>query len=241
MPIRIKPIHKLEPCVLDFNSIKNICKLVEKHFPKVIFSAQEDFWEIYNERSLEIILEAISKRERLDLFGVEGAEYESGTKTFQFEDNETQAESDATKNQNSISIIRGSGVIHGPDILIRSVKVEFTQYQATIHCEMPPDHLEWFEDFVFDLDKYLKPATLAQRMWILSNELPSPYKVSIPRSRYCQIVIKRKVPDPFLEGIKVNLVSNLIWAILGVMIGFIAALSTGIVDQFLTFVRSLFK
>ena len=106
---------------------------------------------------------------------------------------------------------------------------------------MPPDHLEWFEDFVFDLDKYLKPATLAQRMWILSNELPSPYKVSIPRSRYCQIVIKRKVPDPFLEGIKVNLVSNLIWAILGVMIGFIAALSTGIVDQFLTFVRSLFK
>ena len=54
MPIRIKPIHQLEPCVLDFNSIKNICKLVEKHFPRVTFFAQEGFWEIYNERSLEL-------------------------------------------------------------------------------------------------------------------------------------------------------------------------------------------
>lgn len=241
MPIRIKPIHKLEPCVLDFNSIKNICNLVEKQFPRVTFFAQEGFWEIHNEKSLEVFLDALSKRETLDIFEVEGNEYESETETFQIGDDETKVGSDKTKDQASQSVIRGFGTIYGSDILIRSVKIKFTQHQATIHCEIPPEHLEWFEHFMFDLKKHLKPATLAQRMWILGNELPSPYMVFIPRSRYCKIIIRQKAPDPFLEGIKVNLVSNLIWAVLGVAIGFIAAFSTGLVGQLLSFLQSLFN
>lgn len=198
---------------------------MKKHFSTVKFSAQDKFWEIYDEEELTSFIEAISSRLRLDYFSVEGYEKESGTVVF------------------GEKIEHGSmqGVISVPDKLIRSIHIHFDQDRAKVRCDISPDQLEWFEHFMIDLTKCLNPATFGQVFRLVGDKLPYPYTIFLPQIPYSRILIKQKTPDPFVEGIKVNLISNLIWAVLGVMIGFFAAFSTGLIGQIFNYIQHIFK
>jgi hypothetical protein len=246
MPLRIKPIHKLKPCLLDLNSIKSICELVQMHYPELLLFAQDKFWEIYDERELSSFLKVISEREKLDSFSVEGYEHEvihfggDATETGREEMGEEERV-DRNEISGSMYFTGRAGITHFTGRKARFIKIEFSQDFARVSCEIPPNQSEWFEHFMIDLNKYLKPATFSQIIQLAGNELPAPYKAFIPSVPYCRIVIRRKTPDPFIEGIKVNLVSNIIWAILGIIIGFIAAFSTGLISQIFSYVSNLFR
>ncbi len=74
MPIRIKPLQKLDPCILTLESLQKITALIESSFPNasdtIAFSASDDIWEIYGERR-DSFLNAISGRQKLDSFTIE--------------------------------------------------------------------------------------------------------------------------------------------------------------------------
>jgi hypothetical protein len=59
MPVRIKPVHILKPCVIDMVSIKGICKLVDDSFNQARYAAEDGVWEVFDETS-EKFLAAIS-------------------------------------------------------------------------------------------------------------------------------------------------------------------------------------
>ncbi len=59
--------------------------------------------------------------------------------------------------------------------------------------------------------------------------LPLAFGVTVS-APYCKIVIRQKPPSPFVENIKANLVSNLIWVIIVFLLGFVASVVT---QQFL--------
>lgn len=72
MPIRIKPIHDLKPCLLDIDGIKAIAERVCREFPSASYAAVDGAWEIYDETK-DTFLEAIYQREKLDSLLITGA------------------------------------------------------------------------------------------------------------------------------------------------------------------------
>jgi hypothetical protein len=213
MPIRIKPVHDLQPCQLDLESIKGLCDLVEQHFNDARFSAEEGVWEVYDARRDELI-SAISPRETLDSFTVNASNNEA---------------------------------IHsGPNAVLfleKEIKILFSRYQATVKFSGPHDLESWFEHFMIDLKKCLRPPRLRQRVLaergegdyeplgiavVSSSAVSWIIKLGLKASstRYCHIVLHKRPPSPFIENVKANLVSNLIW----VVIVFVA----GIAFAFLT-------
>lgn len=202
MPIRIKPVYDLGPCVLDLEGIKEICALVHQHFNQACFSAESGIWEVYNEPSHEFI-EAISPHQTLDSFVV--------------------------KAENRIQEGNTSG-----EQTNRIIEMVFDRTQATVKFSGPFEQENWFEHFLIDTRKHLRRPDLRQRLlretastklepfpipaysdapslwteWLLRNAITS------SRAKYCYIILRRNPPDPFIENIKANLVSNLIWLII---------------------------
>ncbi|HEY9907979.1 MAG TPA: hypothetical protein V6D18_10315 [Thermosynechococcaceae cyanobacterium] len=197
MPIRIKPIYRLAPCVLTFEDIQKIATLVDMEFPVATFSANDKIWEIYEE-TREPFLTAISQRDVLDLLEIKANDNVSG---------------DA-----------------------REVKIIFSGDEAKVTCMADPKHERWFEHFINDLERCIHPPTLLQLMTynyryqnVISTALmvALPISVSLSRSTpYCKIVIRQKPPDPFIENIKANIVSNIIWAVGVFVFGVLATVVT---------------
>jgi hypothetical protein len=195
MPIRITPKLSLGPCVLALEDIEKITTLVEADFPGASFSADDKTWQIYGE-TREPFLKAIVDRDTLDAFGV-------------------WAKSTDPNQAKEITIL-------------------FNQKEATISLAADPKYESWFEHLVNDIKKCVRRPTFSQVAAYLSKErrfdirflfLVFPLDLSEAfTAPYCKIVIKQRPPNQFVEGVKVNIVSNIIWAILVFALGIITAL-----------------
>jgi len=119
----------------------------------------------------------------------------------------------------------------------KSVELVFDKDEARIECNANPDQNHWFEHFLIDIKKHIRPPSFSQiaiyrgmgsrefylRIPLLFIPLDTSVAVSTP---YCKIVIRKKAPDPFRENIKANLVSNAIWAIMVFILGVLLTLIT---------------
>ena len=205
MPVRIKPVYDLGPCRLFLDGIKGISDRVERDFPNVRYGALDGAWEIYDEPR-QTFLDAISQRERLD----------------------------------EITIIAEK---EQPSPI--SLKIILGKKEANVYLVAAPELQDWFEHFLIDLKKHLEKPDFAQLLayttsarnkgigWfsamVVVATVPGSFNTTLKfSSAYCKIIIHRRPPNEFVENIKVNLVSNLIWAILVFIAGVIVTLlSTG--------------
>jgi hypothetical protein len=91
----------------------------------------------------------------------------------------------------------------------RRLELTFDQKEATAKLVAGEDQLDWFRHFLIDIEEYIRPKSLNEKfiLWWKWNRDPT--------SPYSRIAIRKKGPSPYLEGIKVNLASNVIWFILG--------------------------
>lgn len=105
----------------------------------------------------------------------------------------------------------------------RRLEIVFDDTQARVSLIAAPGDYNWFEHFIIDLKKHILRPSLFQsvsrgnRVYI---GLPSlllfgGFDVPVGRAPYCRIILRAKPPNPFVENIKANLVSSLIWALLG--------------------------
>ena len=205
MPTRINPVQKLPPCVLTLESLQKITALIESSFPNtsdtISFSATDDIWEIYGERR-DSFLSEVANRQKLDSFTVE--------------------------------VISQSAT--------EKMEMVFDEKEAKVVCVANSQQANWFEHFMIDLKKFLLPSSFAQLLVYVYGQkdfkfdlrvafLAIPFNPSVRiTTPYCKIVIQQKPPSPFIENIKANIVSNIIWVILVFIFGII---STIVAQQFL--------
>ena len=188
MPIRIKPEQELQPCLLTLESIQGITDLVTREFPQATYSAYDGSWEAYNE-TRDGLLDAISGRDSLDSFVGQGE--------------------DGSSNEP------------------RKIEVTFNDREAKVNCVASPQHQNWFEHFMIGLKKHVLPATFAQR-WVGVPGEKSWFNVMLgtvffgfsyeSRAPYCTITLRKKPPNRLVENIQANLVSNLIWVVIGAIV-----------------------
>lgn len=194
MPIRIKPSFSLPPCVLYLDGITGICELINLHFEESIYVATDGFWEVYDADAGEL-LSAIRSHKRLDSLRVSARGLKSGSPTHIFSD------------------------------LDAGVTIIFDDVQARVDFEGGIEHQHWLEHFLIDLKKHLSAGTLYQRIFGSRTVRFEP-GLSIPlflriysggsvtaSTPYCRLVIHKQPPSPFVENIKANLASNLIWSV----------------------------
>ena len=201
MPIRIKPSYKLPPCVLTLESIEKIAELVNRDFSNnldmISFSASDGVWEIYDE-PCATFMRTIASRTKLDSFIVE------------------------INSQSSVDQMR----------------LIFNEKEAEVTLVADLQNENWFEHFVIDLKKFLLPPSFTQlivhvygqqdfsfdiRLVFLAIPINPSLMISTP---YCKIVIRQKPPNPFIESIKANIVSNIIWAVMLFLLGAVFTLIT---------------
>lgn len=202
MPVRIKPSYDLGSCRLSLEGIKGICERVVRDFPNARFGAIDDIWEIYDETE-QTFLEAISSREVLDEFNVS-----------------------ANREADHVN-----------------VQVTLGKKEASVCLEASPEYQDWFEHFLIDLRKYLEKPDFYQKLAFTSSTrrwsfekfsaimvmsiAPQKFDTSIKFSApYCRIVIHKRPPNEFMENIKANIVSNIIWALIVFILGVITTLVT---------------
>jgi hypothetical protein len=193
MPVRIKPIYDLKPCILNLASIQGIISLVGNNFSITKYSASDGIWEIYDE-SCDHFKDAISERQTLDSFVVKAVE------EFAEEFSEDSKE----------------------------LEIIFNENEAKVVLNAHPKHEDWFEHFLIDLKKHLLEPSFSQVVAHENNMRPelylrvlfirAPLSFAIFQAPYCKIVIQKKPPNPFVENVKANLFSNLIWALLGILL-----------------------
>jgi len=187
MPVRIKPSNDLGVCTLTLESIKQIAQIVKADFPGAKHSAADGIWEIYDE-DVDTFLAAIQDREKLD----------------------------------SIVIVADSTTTASN----RHLEIVLNHKEAKIDCVAPQTDENWFEHLLTDIKKHILPPSFAQLMIHTTGKtsfyigLPPFFTVLIPfgpsaATAYCRILIQQKPPNPFIENIKANLVSNIIWLVLG--------------------------
>src|ERR1700752_3160718 len=202
MPIRIKPKIDLGPCVLTLKSIEGITELVSNEFPHATFCADDYIWEIFDEKRIPFIQE-ISRRQKLDEFLV----------IVKLSDANTRSKKAPR---------------------VEEMKIVFNKEEATVTCNAHPNQENWIEHFLTDLKKHILSPSLSQRMAILyrtgniSTLFPA-FIVSLTtisldgetdstKYPYSRIVIKENPPNPFVENIKANMVSNVIWVLIGAIL-----------------------
>jgi hypothetical protein len=206
MPVRIKPEHQLDPCVLTLYNIQQIASLVSKEFPKVTFAAHDGYWEVYSEPK-EGFLAAISGRSKLDSFRID-AESETGSERRKLE---------IVFNETLAKVIMSSP----PEDLNW---FEHFMIDLKKQCKSTPSH-EFLIGFLGQPSDPLQPDfILTPIRWLFRIKQPI-------REPYCRIIIAAKSSDPFRENIKANLVSNIIWAVIVFVVGVIVTLVT---QQFVT-------
>jgi hypothetical protein len=199
MPIRIKPVHDLKPCVLDLEGIKGICDLIMQNFNSAKFSAEDGVWEVFNETKDKFI-SAITQREKLDSFTVKAK-----------------------------NILQDEVVIQGEMLQEESadkvIRIRFDKHQAKVKFTGLHELENWFEHFIIDLRKQLRPPQFRQRLlaggvkgFVITASLTiaglSVNDLIRAGGIYCQIILHKRPTNPFVESVKANLVSNLIWVVL---------------------------
>src|SRR5690349_13104880 len=110
-----------------------------------------------------------------------------------------------------------------------SVELIFDEDQAKVICTAKPEDEHWFEHFLIDLKKHVLSPSVKQlivhkfgtgeiylRFPLAFVPFDTGTVVSTP---YCRIIIRQKPPSPFIENIKANLVSNVIWAVVVFILG----------------------
>ncbi|HEY9858571.1 MAG TPA: hypothetical protein V6D16_03630 [Candidatus Obscuribacterales bacterium] len=193
MPIRIKPKYIIGTCVITFEDIQKIAALVDAEFSFSNYSATDRIWEIYDETQSPFLTE-ISQRDTLGSLEIRACD--------------------------------------NAPVDSREIKIIFDKKEASITCTADPKHERWFEHFVADLEKLTHPPTFSQmidyggfyrNLLSITVKAVLLYDASLNTSTpYCKIVIREKPPNPFVENIKANIVSNIIWAV-GVFVFGVAA------------------
>ena len=196
MPVRIKPTYDLGPCVLNLESIQKIVNRVEGDFPATTNCfANDDVWEIFDEPG-QSFLAAISQHDTLDSFSVKATSSTSGNR--------------------------------------KEIDITFDEKKAEIRCTAHPEHEQWFKHFLIDITEYILPPSFVQltaHRYMQGGFNLSFMFLSIPfnpssaaSTPYCRIVIRKKPPNPFVENIIANLVSNVIWIMLVFVFGIVSTL-----------------
>lgn len=112
-----------------------------------------------------------------------------------------------------------------------SLRLVFNEEEATVTCEAPPEEGNWFEHFLIDLNKFILSPYYRQlivhkfgrrEIYFRLPLLFIPFDINVASSTpYSRIIIRQKPPNPFIENIKANLVSNIIWLVAGGILVFI--------------------
>ena len=113
--------------------------------------------------------------------------------------------------------------------ITREIELVFSNKEAIINCVAPPENENWFEHFMIDINKQILPPSFAQTMayvygknsFYLSLPISLPIGTMQNSTPYCRIVIHTKPPNSFIENIKANLVSNIVWVVLGIGLTFL--------------------
>lgn len=168
MPIRVKPVQTLNPCVLDLESIRGICELVQTHFLHFSLTAQDGIWEAYGYASIPEFLEAISQREKLDSFSVEASSLLADEPTY-------------VSNTLSLTFSQTTAEVRcvvPPEYVGWYEHLIFTSIK---NCLKPPGLLQRLM-YVGKLPSY-------SSIGFFGSALTHPYDVPIS---YCRIIIKKK-------------------------------------------------
>lgn len=197
MPIRIKPVHDLKPCVLDLESIQGICALIEGNFNRALFSAEDGAWEVFDAGRGEFI-SAIELRETLDSFTIRA-------------------------NNILVQEFKGEAGAVRIEHVEKEINIIFDRHEATVKFTGPYEMENWFEHFIIDLKKHLRSPRLRQRLRAdkdsnvygsLGVAIAGIAVTELSGGRYCQIILKERPPNAFVENVKANLFSNLIWVVI---------------------------
>lgn len=239
MPIRINPQYDLGPCGLNAKTIKLILILVLNKYSNASFEIRDGAWEFYGKLTLKVktqndlqtlqqtmngnqlilqmdniepldaFLKTIASRDKLDSFSVNAP---------------ARLVHEITETIQSIDDIRPTNTI----------TLTFNRDIAEVSFSGKPDTQNEIEHLLFDLKKYLLPPTFKQlikhggfnqslQLSVLS--LMFPLNVNkLYDTPYCAIQIRSQPPDPMLESIKANLLSNIIWVVITFLGGVIATL-----------------
>lgn len=196
MPVRVNPVQHFGPCILTLASLKGICDRVLVDFPSAKFNGTDGVWEIFDE-GMDVFIDEVSRRERLDSFTVKA--------------------SNSSKRS--------------------SLKIIFDGQIAQVTLQDGSDAMYWFEHFLIDIRSHLLKPSLRQSLSRPMTGESANFEYSLPglamvpfflfgalssTSRHCTIVIKENPPSPRVENIKANLISNVIWLILGVVLALIS-------------------
>lgn len=117
--------------------------------------------------------------------------------------------------------VEGQSNIEGSILVIKMV---FDEEHASVSFVGSLEHNNWIEHFITDVKKKLHEPSLRQKFSNIFREgydTNNPYKTFRP---YCKIVLKKKQASLLIENIKANILSNIIWVILGMIILYILQL-----------------
>lgn len=197
VPERITPKHDFGPCVLNRASIEQIAEILTSEFD-ALFKGQDGIWEVYDEPR-DGFLAAIRSRRRLDLF-----EARALMKDHEF-----------------------------------GVTLSFNATEAEVRCNLPPVWQNRLEHLIHDVHKCLLPPTFFQRIALIMRDgrwsaaasmisavarMSIEYVTAPSTGPYAQIILEKQPPNPMWENVKANLLSNVIWAMLGASALFLAQL-----------------
>ncbi len=186
MPVRIKPIQKLKPCILTLTSIENISNLVIRNFESITFAANDGVWEIYDEGDKENFFKYISDRAKLDSFVIKATDHNK-SRALEVVFNEKQAKIHFSASPDHENWFEHFII----DVKKYLLPPTFSQRLVYLYGQ---------HDYEFEIPFVIKIPI-------------GPYASSTP---YCLIILHKKPRSEFAENVKANLFSNLIWLILGV-------------------------
>jgi len=175
--------------MLNRDSIERITMLLTAEFAGVSFKAQDGIWEVYDEPRTEFLAAVLSHR-RLDSF-------------------------------EAWALLEDSAY---------DVTLSFNASEAEMRCNMPPEAQTRLEHIIHDVRKCLIRPSLSQRVALLARDgrwsaaasllsavarLSLDTVVTSTAGPYSQIVLEKETPNPLWENVKANILSNVIWALLG--------------------------
>jgi hypothetical protein len=193
MPIRIKPVQDLGRCLLNLESIKDICLLVERRFNISTYVAEDGYWEISGE-PMKKFVDTISNRERLDSFRIVAQC--------------TTSISIGSSDDDDAAAIDEPALISVPDYEIELI---FNQEKAELRFVGTIERQSDFEHFLYDIKKHIYPATFSQRFSGLRIPLGIGGIIFRFPQRYCHIIIKQKEPNQTARNIRDNIAASIIY------------------------------
>ena len=116
---------------------------------------------------------------------------------------------------------------------VKSVELSFTRREASVKLRGSNEDMHWFEHFMMDLRRSVRRPRFSERglgrkfliiiLSGLASTLPAPIQdEGLPSGApYSIIILQQEPPSPLIEGIKVNLISNVIWVVAAFVAGIV--------------------